>query len=123
MSALNAEPRGGHPRAAYAYNVSVNSRGVEIVAPNCLACHASHLRGQLVVPTLEAVLDASKRPRHWSSRFAEDDYDLERVGWKSGTEGRGYDTGELGRSMQGHTFGDALDAAGKRAVLEYLETL
>ena len=38
-----------YDRVPYAYTVSTNSRGIEIVAPNCLACHASHLRGQLVV--------------------------------------------------------------------------
>lgn len=74
------------------------------------------------VPTLEAVLDSSKRPTLWNTTFDDGEYDLEAVGWRNGT-GRGYDTRALGCSMKGHTFGDALEPADRRAVLEYLKTL
>jgi mono/diheme cytochrome c family protein len=75
------------------------------------------------VPTLEAVLDSSQRPTQWGSAFAEDDYDLEAVGWKNTNRGRAYDTRQLGCSAEGHLFGDALSADDRRAVLEYLKTL
>ncbi|MBL8954486.1 MAG: c-type cytochrome [Myxococcaceae bacterium] len=75
------------------------------------------------VPTLAALLDASLRPTKWSSAFTRDEYDLERVGWRGDVPGRGYDTTGLGLSNVGHTFGDALTADERRAVLEYLKTL
>ena len=34
------------------------------------------------VPTLEGVLDSTKRPTVWTTPFGDNDYDLERVGWK-----------------------------------------
>jgi mono/diheme cytochrome c family protein len=74
------------------------------------------------VPTLAAVLDSSQRPARWSSTFEDGEYDLDAVGWKNGI-GRGYDTQALGCSNAGHTFGDALDAADRAALLEYLKTL
>lgn len=74
------------------------------------------------VPTLEAVLDSSKRPARWNSTFADGEYDLDAVGWRNGS-GRGYDTQALGCSMTGHTFGDVLDATDRKALLEYLKTL
>lgn len=74
------------------------------------------------VPTLEGVLDSSKRPTTWSTSFGDDAYDLTAIGWKSGP-GDVYDTARPGLSNAGHTYGDALDAGDRLAVLEYLKTL
>lgn len=55
------------------------------------------------VPTLEAVLDSSKRPARWSMNFVDDSLDLETVGWKwQGGTGSTYDTRAKGSSNQGH---------------------
>lgn len=92
------------------------------------------------VPTLEAVLDSSKRPTVWTSNYKDNDYDWNAVGWmnkpldwrpnfevKPATGigiGRGrYDTRKRGNSNKGHTYGDQLSADERRAVLEYLKTL
>lgn len=80
------------------------------------------------VPTLEALLDSSLRPRFWQRSFRSDDYDLKRVGWNFHEEPRGgakqiYDTTLHGYSAAGHTFGDDLEPEQRRAVLEYLKTL
>ncbi len=92
------------------------------------------------VPTLEAVLDSSKRPTVWTSNYKDNDYDWEAVGWKNKPLdwrpnfevkpatgigiGRGRnDTRKPGNSNQGHTYGDQLTADERRAVLEYLKTL
>jgi mono/diheme cytochrome c family protein len=91
------------------------------------------------VPTLEGVIDSSKRPATWTSTLTDDDYDWDAVGWKN-TPGQiqafsldsysaiklgggTYDTTEVGNSNQGHTYGDPLSADEKRALLEYLKTL
>jgi mono/diheme cytochrome c family protein len=74
------------------------------------------------VPTLEALLDSSKRPSVWSSAFGDDEFDLDAVGWKTGT-GDAYDTTKPGGSNAGHLYGDALADDERRAVLEYLKTL
>src|SRR6185369_17694877 len=58
------------------------------------------------VPTLEAVIDSSKRPASWSMSFADQDYDSAAVGWKTAGAGPNYDTTQPGGSNQGHTFGD-----------------
>jgi len=86
------------------------------------------------VPTLWHVLHPAERPRVWSR--TEDGYDQDRVGLEvsasdqvpaTATTGRDlrryFDTKQVGKSAQGHTFPDALDEAEKRAVLEYLKTL
>jgi mono/diheme cytochrome c family protein len=92
------------------------------------------------VPTLEAVLDSSKRPTVWTSNYKDNDYDWQSVGWKNKPLdwrpnfevkpltgigiGRGrYDTRKRGNSNDGHTYGDQLTADERRAVLEYLKTL
>jgi cytochrome c peroxidase len=34
------------------------------------------------VPTLEALLNSSLRPRYWSRNFKKKEYDYEKIGWK-----------------------------------------
>ena len=75
------------------------------------------------VPTLEGVLDSTKRPETWRSSFGDDDYDLDAVGWKTATGIDVYSTLLPGLSNGGHTFGDALSGDDRRALLEYLKTL
>ncbi len=80
------------------------------------------------VPTLEALLDSTKRPTHWRRSFSPRDYDLDRVGWKFSEESSGgdkhvYDTTLPGHSADGHLYGDDLDADERRAVIEYLKSL
>jgi hypothetical protein len=70
-----------------------------------------------------------------SFRTGEADYDREQVGWKttpvapaaanlSPHERRKiYDTTQRGRGNAGHTYGDDLSDADRRAVIEYLKTL
>jgi hypothetical protein len=90
------------------------------------------------VPTLEGVLNSKARPRLFtrSYRTGAEDYDSVRVGWKV-TElaappaadvppierRKVYDTTQSGRSNTGHTYGDDLTDAERRAVIEYLKTL
>jgi hypothetical protein len=89
------------------------------------------------VPTLDGVLNSKARPKVFTRSFrtAETDYDKEKVGWKvtevsppdpklPGVERRKvYDTTQPGRGNGGHTYGDDLTAAERRAVIEYLKTL
>ena len=83
------------------------------------------------VPTIEGVLDSSKRPAAWTRTFDSTKYDEAAVGWqftvtpshKDHTDPRAYDTSEPGYGNGGHTFGDALLPAERTAVLEYLKTL
>jgi mono/diheme cytochrome c family protein len=79
------------------------------------------------VPTLAALLDSRQRPVRWRRDYASDVYDLRAVGWPytSGTAGdaQTYDTTLPGYRNSGHTYGDALDAAQRGALLEYLKTL
>ena len=90
------------------------------------------------VPTLDGVLNSKARPKLFtrSYRTGEADYDRARVGWKvtelasppgpdvPAIERRKvYDTTQSGRSNAGHTYGDALTDAERRAVVEYLKTL
>lgn len=89
------------------------------------------------VPTLEGVLKSPTRPKVYTRSFrtGEEDYDKERVGWKvkevappeaklPGPERRKvYDTTQPGRGNGGHTYGDDLSDAERRAVIEYLKTL
>ena len=84
-------------------------------------------------PTLWAVLNPDHRPKVW--KRTEDGYDTEKVGLEveelssvpDGLSARHrrmyYDTSHVGNSAAGHTFPDVLDAAEKRAVIEYLKTL
>ncbi len=89
------------------------------------------------VPTLEGVLNSQARPKRFTRSFntTEADYDKVAVGWKitevpysdkrlSAFEKRKiYDTTLPGRGNQGHTYGDDLSPAERRAVIEYLKTL
>lgn len=88
------------------------------------------------VPTIEALLDSGKRPTYWTRRSALPSFDPDALGWEydeldHGKEGasdlerrkRIYDTTLTGYSNGGHTFGDNLTEAQRRAVLEYLKTL
>jgi hypothetical protein len=84
------------------------------------------------VPTLATLLDSSARPRYWTRSFNSSDYDPRQVGWRftalaKGRDGndspRVYDTTRPGYSNAGHTYGDALDAGERRALLELLKTL
>jgi mono/diheme cytochrome c family protein len=90
------------------------------------------------VPTLDAVINPKKRLAKWTSNNSDDDYDLVKVGWKDnpldidlinldllqrdinlGT----YNTASSGNSNKGHTYGEQLDDASQKALLEYLKTL
>ena len=87
------------------------------------------------VPTLEALLDSTKRPRYWTRTFSSTDYDQAAIGWKftvaashndtpdPAARTRIYDTTKLGYGSQGHTYGDPLEADERKALLEYLKTL
>jgi cytochrome c5 len=87
------------------------------------------------IPTLEALLDSTKRPRQWTRTFDSTDYDQAAIGWKyvvakphndepdAMARTRIYDTTKLGYGSQGHTFGDPLEPEERRALLEYLKTL
>jgi mono/diheme cytochrome c family protein len=88
------------------------------------------------IPTLAALLDSSQRPKWWGRSFDSSDYDPVAVGWNitvydhaKADEPNGniqkqiYDTQTFGYTNTGHTFGDALTAADRTALLEYLKTL
>jgi hypothetical protein len=88
------------------------------------------------VPTLEGVLDSTKRPMFWSRTFDSTDYDQAAVGWNFTALDHGqagepmisnkikiYDTSLLGYGNGGHLYGDGLTADERHAVLEYLKTL
>lgn len=89
------------------------------------------------VPTLAGVLNSKARPAVFtrSYRTGEADYDTGKIGWKvtevlrprpgvSAFERRKvYDTTQPGRGNGGHTYGDDLTDAERRAVIEYLKTL
>jgi cytochrome c5 len=83
------------------------------------------------IPTLAALLDSSlRKPRAIIGR-GRDAYDLDAVGWTSyDVEANPtidprwiYDASVPGYSNAGHTFGDTLGAADRRALLEYLKSL
>ena len=89
------------------------------------------------MPTLYGVLNSKARPSIFRRTFRTDRdvYDERNVGWKvteldaapkglSGIEAREvYDTSKPGRGNGGHTYGDGLSEADRRAVIEYLKTL
>ncbi|MEL7473360.1 MAG: hypothetical protein AAGK04_08585, partial [Planctomycetota bacterium] len=81
------------------------------------------------VPTLEGVLNSEARPTRWRRSFDSHDYDLASPGWRfesvdRPTDDRNvYDTAIPGYGNQGHTFGDDLSDAERRAIIEYLKTL
>jgi mono/diheme cytochrome c family protein len=90
------------------------------------------------VPTVYHVLKSKARPRIYTRSFrtGKEDYDPVKLGWKVKVLSKGpdpklpaierrkvYDTRRPGRSNGGHTFGDKLTEAERRAVIEYLKTL
>ncbi|HSS65512.1 MAG TPA: hypothetical protein VLS27_13840 [Gammaproteobacteria bacterium] len=85
------------------------------------------------VPTIESLLDSSRRPEKWARSFDSTDYDEKALGWRY-TEPtvepqdpeerrRIYDTSRHGYSNRGHSYGDGLTPDERKAVLEYLKTL
>src|SRR5262249_31728989 len=86
------------------------------------------------VPTLELVLDSSRRPVYWRrTSLDSSDYDWTAVGWNYAELPSGktdqpdavhvYDTTRPGYGNGGHVFGDALSEDDRAAVIEYLKTL
>lgn len=94
------------------------------------------------VPTIEALLDSSKRPKYWSRKYNaqgvydDNDYNDAALGWNFTPLDHGqdaepdaakkrhlYDTTMTGYSNAGHLFGDGLSDADRKAVIEYLKTL
>ena len=89
------------------------------------------------VPSIAVLLNSTQRPQYWRRNSLDStDYDQQNLGWhyteldygKAGAANREerkliYDTTLLGYANQGHTFGDHLTDAERRAVLEYLKTL
>jgi mono/diheme cytochrome c family protein len=86
------------------------------------------------VPTIEAVLEPSARPKIWKVRDY-DAYDHEKLGMVFDVVGeipsglapsdarRYYDTSVPGKSNSGHTFAESLSKEDKKALIEYLKTL
>ena len=87
------------------------------------------------VPDLLGVLDSEQRPLRWRRMGSSaEHYDQRRVGWRFevqdtagdpvSIEGRRiYDTARPGLSSAGHTFGDALTATEREALLSFLKQL
>ena len=87
------------------------------------------------IPTIAALLDSKSRPTYWTRSFVSKDYDPSALGWQyttvdhgkdgsaSSTDKKLYDTTRPGYDNGGHTFGDALTAGDRLAVIEYLKTL
>jgi len=89
------------------------------------------------VPTLAGVLNSKARPKVFTRSYhtGEADYDTANVGWKvtevpppdpklpAFERRKVYDTSQPGRGNGGHTYGDDLTDAERRAVIEYLKTL
>lgn len=88
------------------------------------------------VPTLEGVVDSTKRPTYWTRSFDSRDYDPVAIGWRftpvdHGKAGEAdeearkslYDTTVPAYGNGGHTFGDELAPGDRAALLEYLKTL
>jgi hypothetical protein len=80
------------------------------------------------VPTLEAVLNSSIRPKYWTRDFEKPVYDYENPGWKfvmfdAPGDKLIYNTTLPGYGNYGHYFGDKLTGEERKAVIEYLKTL
>lgn len=88
------------------------------------------------VPSLALVLDSERRPTYWRrADYDSTHFDEINLGWPyvaldQGQDGAApdqakfvYDTTLFGHGAGGHTFGDHLTDAERRAVLEYLKTL
>ncbi|HVI01081.1 MAG TPA: hypothetical protein VM869_20325 [Enhygromyxa sp.] len=88
------------------------------------------------VPSIELVLDSSKRPTYWKrASYDSTDYDQAQLGWAFVEVDYGqddapaserkhiYDTTIYAHDNGGHTFGDHLTDDERAAVLEYLKTI
>ena len=88
------------------------------------------------VPTIELVLDSSRRPKFWRRHdFDSANFDEQALGWPFTELAYGhamaddderkfiYDTTQFAHSNGGHTFGDHLTDDERAAVIEYLKTL
>jgi mono/diheme cytochrome c family protein len=88
------------------------------------------------VPTLELVLDSSRRPTYWRRvDYESTNFDEERMGWPyvelpdkpadmpAEDAKHVYDATLLGHWNTGHEFGDHLESSQRRAVIEYLKTI
>lgn len=88
------------------------------------------------VPTVAAVLESGARPAFWTRSFDSNDYTEVGLGWNYTALPAGQDaepsaskrklildTTKTGYGNGGHTFGDALSADERAAVIEYLKTL
>jgi mono/diheme cytochrome c family protein len=88
------------------------------------------------VPSIELVLDSSKRPSYWKrATYDSTDYDQAQLGWRwfgvdegqdqapEGERQHIYDTTIYAHGNGGHTFGDHLSDEERTAVLEYLKTI
>lgn len=88
------------------------------------------------VPTIELVLDSTRRPKYWKrENFDSANFDEAALGWPfeeltHGQDGAAederrfiYDTTFQAHANTGHTFGDHLTPTERTAVLEYLKTL
>jgi mono/diheme cytochrome c family protein len=88
------------------------------------------------VPTIELVLDSTRRPTYWKRvDFDSAHFDEARLGWPYVELGYGhdlagdderkfiYDTTQVAHTNGGHVFGDHLTPDERRAVLEYLKTI
>jgi len=80
------------------------------------------------VPTIEAVLNSSERPKYWTRDFDKTNYDYTKLGWQytvkdTASDNKTYNTTLPGYGNQGHYFGDRLSTDERTAVIEYLKTL
>lgn len=80
------------------------------------------------VPTIEGVLNSKIRPMYWKRNFDSAKYDYEHLGWQFQAPQQAgnknvYNTTLPGYGNYGHTFGDKLTDADRKALIEYLKTL
>ena len=80
------------------------------------------------VPTLQALLNSSLRPKYWQKKPVAKTYDYVNVGVVYSTRSsqknkKTYNTTLPGYGNMGHNFGDALTDDERNAVIEYLKTL
>ncbi len=112
--------RGDHPARLEPFNgyIAPPLDGIWVTAP--------YLHNGSV-PTLEALLNSDLRPTYWSRDFDKLVYDYEKLGWvykKQEQPGKNiYNTTKPGYANYGHTFGDKLTDADRKALLEYMKKL